>query len=228
MKYAIMCGGIYTNFVDLPKQFIKINGEPLVLRTIRLLQENGISKEDIVITSNNSIFEQCGVTVLKNSMNNFKQDAPWTNMKGWWLNALHPFTEPVCYLFGDVYYSEKAIKTIITTEVSTETLFGANPYWNKNGINMKPYPEPLAFKVLNNIKVKLAIKSVKQLAKQGMLKRHPIIWELYRYLNGYNLNQEIIGKNFICINDISTDLDTPEDATKIENYLKQYGPDLKK
>ena len=41
MKYIIMCGGDYRNFTQ-PKQLFKINGEPIVTRTMRLLRECGI------------------------------------------------------------------------------------------------------------------------------------------------------------------------------------------
>ena len=42
MKYIIMCGGKYPKF-EIPKQLLKVNGEVLVERTIRLLKENGIT-----------------------------------------------------------------------------------------------------------------------------------------------------------------------------------------
>lgn len=71
MKYILMCGGNYTNFTELPKHFTKIKGEPVITRTIRLLQEAGINKDDIIITSNNPIFEQCGVKVINDPNNKF-------------------------------------------------------------------------------------------------------------------------------------------------------------
>ena len=62
MKYIIMCGGTYKRW-ETPRQLTEICGEPLIARTIRLLRENGIS--DIAISSNNSVFEQFGVPVLR-------------------------------------------------------------------------------------------------------------------------------------------------------------------
>ena len=55
MLYIIMAGGTYP-FWKTPKQLLEIDGEPIIERTIRLLRENGV--EDIVISSNNDIFEQ--------------------------------------------------------------------------------------------------------------------------------------------------------------------------
>ena len=45
-----MCGGKYGPFANNPRQLIKVNGEPVVARTIRLLREAGI--KDIAISSN--------------------------------------------------------------------------------------------------------------------------------------------------------------------------------
>ena len=42
MRYIIMCGGRYQQW-QTPRQLIKIRGEPIVARTIRLLRENGIT-----------------------------------------------------------------------------------------------------------------------------------------------------------------------------------------
>ncbi len=226
MKYVIMCGGNYKNFIDLPKHFIKVKGEPIINRTIRLLKENGIAEDNIIITSNNPIFNQCGVTVIGDSNNNFTQDAPWTNMKGYWLDAFYPFNEPVCYLFGDVFYSKKAIITIINSKTDYILFFGSDPDRNKNGINMKPWEEPLCFKVTNQQKFRAAITAVKELFDNGKVNRHPIAWELYRYLNNYDINVKKLDKNFICINDISTDVDKPADSLFIEDMLRKYGEDL--
>ena len=61
MKYVIMCGGKYWNW-STPKQLVKINGERLVERTIRLLGENGV--KDIAISSNDSQFCTFDVPML--------------------------------------------------------------------------------------------------------------------------------------------------------------------
>ena len=110
MKYIIMCGGTYKEW-DTPKQLIKICGEPIVARTIRLLRENGI--DDIAISSNNRVFEQFGVPVLKHD--NPFVSMPNNNPKGYWVDAFYPTEFPVCYLLGDVVFSSEAIATIVNT-----------------------------------------------------------------------------------------------------------------
>ncbi len=221
MKYVIMCGGQYANFAT-PKQFAKVRGERLVDRTIRLLKENGI--KDIVITSNNPIFDSCGVPRIENKQNNFSQDKSWTNMKGWWLDAFYRFNEPCCYLFGDVCYSDNAMKTIVEAESDTALLFGSNPT-NSTGYLIKTWYEPFAYKVFDYESFYSGIEKVKELYKQGKVKRHPIAWELYRHLNNLPINSRQFEGHFICINDYTTDIDNinenEDDIQRIEYYMKK-------
>ena len=63
MKYIIMAGGHYVKWPDKPKHLVDIKGEPNIARTIRLLKEAGVT--DIAISSDNPVFEQFGVPVLK-------------------------------------------------------------------------------------------------------------------------------------------------------------------
>ena len=61
MKYIIMCGGEYKKW-EKPRHFVEVKGEPLIKRTIRLLQEAGV--EDIAISTNNPAFEELGLPIL--------------------------------------------------------------------------------------------------------------------------------------------------------------------
>ena len=120
MRYIIMAGGNYTRF-ETPKQLTEIDGEPLVARTIRLLREAGV--EDIAISSNDARFEAFGAPVLHH-------DNDWTvrgdkDNSGWWVDCFYPTDEPVCYIFGDVYFSPEAIRTIVETETFSIMLFGS-------------------------------------------------------------------------------------------------------
>lgn len=224
MKYVIMCGGKYGNF-ETPKQFTKIKGERIVDRTIRLLRENGI--DDIVITSNNPVFDSCGVKRVEDKRNDFSQDKSWTNMKGWWLDAFHDFNEPCCYLFGDVCYSERAMKLIIESNTDTSLLFGSNPT-SSEGYLVKTWYEPFAFKVVDFKTFFKGIREVKSLYEKGKVNRHPIAWELYRHLNGLDINSNAVESHFVCINDYTTDIDNvnvrENDVERIEYFMdKEQG-----
>ena len=201
MIYAIMCGGDYSKW-DEPRQLKTINGEPLVSRTIRLLKENGV--ENICITATDERFDNFGVPRLKHS-NNYKQSK--NGESGYWLDAFYPFREPITYLFGDVYFTEQAIKDIISCE-GGNILYGSKIATNKLHQN---WGEPFAYVVNDWQTFKKGIEAVKRLQDEGKTKRVPIAWELYRYLNGIDVNtHEVREETFRVIDDETIDIDSPK------------------
>lgn len=211
MKYIIMCGGTYKRW-ETPRQLTEICGEPLIARTIRLLKEAGIS--DIAISSNNSVFEQFGVPVLKHD-NRYVGYGSRNN--GRWTDAFYPTEEPTCYLFGDVVYSPEAIRTIIETETDDIEFFASSPPFPPEYI--KPWAEPFALKVVNTEHLKHAICITKQYADMGLFYRPPIAWELWQVIQATPLNHIDYG-NYTVINDYTCDVDCAEDAELIENEIR--------
>lgn len=211
MKYIIMCGGVYKRW-ETPRQLLPINGEPIVARTIRLLKENGI--DDIAISSNNPIFEQFGVPVLRHD-NRYVGYGNENN--GRWVDAFYPTDEPVCYLFGDVVYSPEAIKTIIETETDDIEFFASSPPFVPEYI--KTWAEPFALKVINTDHLKHAICITKQYADMGLFKRPPIMWELWQVIQATPLNHIDYG-NYTAINDYTCDVDCAEDIELIEYEIR--------
>lgn len=202
MKYIIMCGGEYDKF-KTPKHLSIIKGERIVDRTIRLLKENGIN--DIYISSNNPLFDNCGVPRLEHTNTYKVVDG---KQYGYWLDAYYPVKEPVCYMYGDVYYTEKAIKTIVEYK-GINTLFGTSDAKNKYHNN---WGEPFAYKVNDYKTFFRGIEKVKELQDKGKTKRMPVTWELYRYLNGLDVNiQQVLDDTYVCIDDGTMDIDYPED-----------------
>lgn len=213
MKYIIMCGGNYKHW-EKPRQLTIINGEEIVARTIRLLKENGI--EDISISSNDPVFEKFGLPVLKhdNSYN-----VLWHKQDGEWLDCFYLIDEPVCYLFGDVVYSEKAIKKIIETETEDIELFGSIPPFSKDYI--KNHIESFGLKVVNIEHFKKSLKKTKELGKENKFIRKPIIWELWTVIKNNPIQKQ--GEDYIydytCINDYTCDIDWNEDIIKFNKLL---------
>lgn len=207
MKYIIMADSVNKYFLKTPRQLTEINGEPIIKRTVRLLKENGI--EDIIITSHDKRFDNLGATRYEPKYNNHN----WENKKrkGYWLNAFTKelLVEPICFLFGDVYYSENAIKTIVETEAKDNLFFCT--YKNKDKRYIKEHDEPLAFKVVNCKQFLEHIEIVKKLYDEGKTVRHPISWELYRSLNNQDVNKHIMTKNYVVINDETCDIDNISD-----------------
>lgn len=218
MKYIIMAGGKYDKF-KMPKQLLKVNGEVIIERTIRLLKENGI--KDIFISTNNPAFDYLwDIPKLKHDNSYETKDG---KLYGYWVDAFYPTDEPTCYIFGDVYFSEEAIKTIINTKTEDIELFGSMPPLAKNYI--KNHIEPFALKVINTNHLKESIQKTKELADKGKFWRFPIMWELWTVIKDVPLQtkpDEYI-YNYTAINDYTTDVDDADDVIKIENYLKLGG-----
>lgn len=205
-KYIIMCGGDYGAWVTT-RQLAMFNGEHLVERTIRLLRENGI--EDISISSNNEGFDQFGVPVLHHD--NDYITTPHYSTSGIWCNAFYPTDVPTCYVFGDVFFSPAAIKTIVETETDDIAFFGSAPPFGKG--YPKPWIEPFAFKVVNNQHLRQACEDVKRLRDLGRFWRDPIAWEVWNVISrGPDGDVNFIDySSYIHINDYTCDIDGPED-----------------
>lgn len=194
MKYVIMSAGKGTrwnNYLGLPKHLIKINGETLLGRTTRLLKENGIT--NYVITTSDNRYKQYGNT-KEQTYNDCEVD------------RFDPVRDKeICYLYGDVYYTEEAIKTIIETPTD-EILFFGSDY------------EIFAIKIVDK---KLFMKHkdrVKKLYLENQIDRC-IGWEVYKSLNNIPLNDYAITDRYYLIEDETDDIDYPEDYIK---FIRKY------
>ena len=234
MLYIIMCGGNYKDKFEKPKQLLEINGEVLVERTIRLLKDNGV--KDIAISTNNPAFDYLGIKIL-NHKNEFEHNGKDNNRMSnkSWLNAYYPTEEECCYLHGDVYYSEQAIQTIVDTEVKDTMFFCIRDISDGRpaGINTKGR-EPLAYKVQNQKVFRKAINELLQMIDDGMFGSDPISWNLYRQINGIQLDYNGYGNNifdtkgnYIAIDDYTTDIDAEADIPKLEKLLKKLKGEIK-
>lgn len=206
MIYVVMCGGTYTHFGELPRHLHKVHGERLVDRTIRQLRENGA--EEIYITATDPRFEDCGVDVLYHE-NSYSSDGK--TVSGYWLDAFYPFfadDAKVTYIFGDVLFSDDAIRRIIHCQRDGNILFGTGIAKNPQHKN---WGEPFAY-VVNDYKTFMAgVRDVKKLQDEGKTDRVALVWELYRYLNGLDVNiQDVRDDTYVVIDDGTIDADDPE------------------
>lgn len=207
MKYIIMCGGKYRKW-ESPRHLMPINGEPLIARTIRLLKENGVT--DIAISSDNPVFEQFGLPILKHE--NSYDAKEYNDFTGYWCDAFYPTEEPTCYIFGDVIFSPEAIHTIVRVKTRTIEMFASAPPFGDGYV--KKFAEPFALKVQDPDMLKNAIERLKRLDSMGLFNRKPIMWELWQVIKNTPLN-EIDYSNYTVINDYTCDIDDPEDVKRI-------------
>lgn len=205
MKYIIMCGGDY--HTEQPKQLREYGtGLTILERTIKFLQLNGV--EDIAISTNDPRFEWLGLPILHHE-NNFGRG-------GHWLEAFYPTDEPCCYIFGDVFFSPQAIKTIVETETMSVEFFASAPPFAPE--YTKQWAEPYAFKVAKPDFFRHCINQTIQLAEQGRFNRDPIAWELWQVIKLTPLNR-IDYRNYTVINDYTTDFDTDEEFNEFKRRV---------
>lgn len=211
MKYILLCGGMNSKEqkrFDKPRHLTEIKGEPIISRTIRLLRENGV--EDIAISTDQpSYFEGQDVPIIdsrheKHVISQFCES---------WLTAFIYFNCPVCFIFGDVFFSPAAIKKIVETETEDVEFFASAPPFNFQ--YKKRWAEPFAFKVWNYNHFNQAIRDTLDLHFEfSAFKREPIAWELWQVIKRTPLNI-IDYTNYTVINDYTCDIDEPED---IKNF----------
>lgn len=220
MKYIIMCGGSYQSFKN-PRWLMTINGEVLIERTIRQLHNLGIT--DLYISTNfPEYFKYLNIPILTRDNSYEVIDEV---LHGYWVDAFIPLNIPICYLCGDVWYSDEALQKIINTDTDDVLFFGTQSPFAIG--YYKYYEEPLAFKVVNQKKFKEGIRKTKYLQDHHLTNRNPISWELYRVLNGYDPNKHIMGNGFIGVHDFAIDIDSPDDLEKVEKAVKTYLGSLK-
>ena len=217
MKYIIMCGGTYPHFQE-PRQLIRIHGEPIVARTIRLLREAGIT--DISISATDERFEQFGVPVLKHE-NNYV-GIEYNVHEGLWCEAFYFTDEPTVYLFGDVVYSPEAIRTIIDTQTDDIMFFGsAQPF---GPIYPKPYIEPFGFKVVDIQHLRDAVALVRELYAAGRFNREPLSWEVWNVIHNPGDPNYIDSSSYVHINDYTCDIDEPSERDLVKFFERHCMP----
>jgi hypothetical protein len=201
-----MCGGPSCKW-KVPKHLFIYKGTPIVKRTIDLLKKSGIKVSDIAITTSPDCVEkyaQFGVEVIPYEAHN----KPF-----FWLDAFYPTYDPVCYLFGDVVYSSKAIKTIVKTKTDSIEFFASAPPFAPN--YPKKWAEPFAFKVVDQDTFRRCIQTARENKNQHVWYRHPITWELWQVIKGTPPNK-IIYTNYTAINDYTCDVDNAKELKQWE------------
>lgn len=209
MKYIIMCGGKYGR---TPKQLLEVMGEVIVKRTIRLLKAYGVPLENIFISSNDERFWGLGVLLLTHNNDYIYGHEEYHR----WLNAFYPMTEPVCYVFGDVYFSEDAIRQIVQTETESIQFFASAPPFADN--YFKTWAEPFAFKVQDTKLFFEKVEECHRLDLEGRFHREAVSWELWQVIKGTELDV-IDYTNYHTINDYTCDIDDENEAREFERQV---------
>lgn len=188
MKYIIMAGGQGTrwnNYKNIPKHLVKINGENFLERIVRQLKENGV--KDIIITSSDSRYEVEGA----------KRYEPIYENKAYNLFNYELLNEPMIFLYGDTYYNDSVIKSIINTKTDKLLYFGT-----KQSI--------IGIKVIDYDYFKNLVKEVAKLPESKING-----WATYQVSNNLKFGCKDIKDNFLLFNEDIINMNSPKEYKEL-------------
>lgn len=194
MKYIIMADGKGTrwnNYRDIPKHFIKVDGETLLERTVRLLHEKDPGCQ-VTITSHDPRYEVPGAVRYEPKNNVLEIDRFTSEL----------IEDNICFLYGDTYYSESAVTSIVEGETEDMLFFG-----NEKSI--------VAVKVGDGALFASHVNRVRQLFLEGKINKC-IGWQVYQSFLGLSFEEKKIAGKYIFVEDGTRDFNSPEDLTKGE------------
>lgn len=192
MKYIIMADGKGTrwnNYHDIPKHLIRIGGETLLARTVRLLRENDPQGE-IVITSHDPRYEVPGAKRYEPQNNHLEIDRFTAEL----------IADDTCFLYGDTFYSEHIIQKIVHTDAEILLFFG-----NEKSI--------VAIKVADGAQFRQHVDRVRELFLAGKIEKC-IGWQVYQSFEGLPFGEKKIAADYILIQDGTEDFNSPEDYNR--------------
>lgn len=200
IKAVILAAGKGTrwgNYMGIPKQMAPINGEPILLRTVRQLKERGcnifltVPKIDFFgkIDGVEQIIGKDEIEIDK------------------FLNAKEK-TGAIIF-WGDTYFTDEAMDTIIGSDFDFR-FFGRR---GRSTITGKKWGELFAVKTNAMVMEKAA-----ELRTMAPKLKRCASWELYRLICGYPLTIHKVGDHFTNIDDLTDDIDYPIDYN---NFIKK-------
>jgi hypothetical protein len=210
--FILICAGEGTrwdNHLNTLKHFIKIEGEEILHRTIRLLKKNG-AKKIYVVSKKDSRYRIAGTTQYIAKLNyeeNRDADKFLSSKELWNKNGR------TIVIYGDCYFTEEAIKKIVSYSKRDWTLFCRPTPSNITGhrwgecFAQSFYPENIA-------EHEEKLHYIAELSKAGVIKRCGG-WEHYRAMTGRTDTKvrrpHSMRGRYILIDDWTEDFDAPQD-----------------
>ena len=199
----------WKNYLEVPKHLIPIDNEPILYRTVRLLKERHIKDIFIVGPPNDDRYNVTGTCLYVPDKNPKNHDADkFLNSENLWNKNGRTIV-----LYGDVYFTDNAIDTIVNhTNIEWCLFCRFNPSKITGAKSGECFAQSFYPHDLKEHKEKLlyiaSLKEKKIISRCGG-------WEHYRAMNG--LRNKLVKsphkkyKKYIEINDWTDDFDTPED-----------------
>lgn len=193
MRFVIMADGKgrrWDNYLGIPKHLAEINGEPVISRTVRLLNE--LTNGEVIITSHDERYE------FKGS----RRHEPVNN-----LLEIDRFTKELiqndmCFLYGDTYYTRQALEKIINEKTDDMLFFG-----NRKSI--------VAVKIHQADIFRFHLERVRKMYTDGTLDKCKG-WQVYQSFVGNDPGSPPEpGKKFVFLDEQTNDINTPEEYERI-------------
>lgn len=228
MRTIIIAAGDGTrwdNFRDAPKHLVEIEGERLLDRTVRQFLEHG----DVMVAGRDERYKVDGAQLFKPRRNSAWMEASkFLDTQALW----NPNGRTIV-AYGDVWFSDDAIKTIVNYESKEWRLFARFGLSTITGGGSECFAQSFWPKHIEEHKT--ALLQIAQYRSQKKLSRCGG-WEHYRQMNGLHLKRHTLGecvnhgepkelhtlecfdkiRRFINIDDWTDDFDYPEDLTRWE------------
>lgn len=200
MRIIIACAGRvndpkWHNYMNIPKHLAPIGKEPLLDRTVRQILEYDRTSDIYITTSNNDRrYRHRNVTTVRSPGGSSNE---YIGSRYWWSND-----NRTVLMLGDVYWTDAAINTVLSTDNDDITWFGRVEKTNLR-------------------KSKGEIFAVSWLPKHHkLLDEHLLLvlkdntkyrpgWKLYRSIHGIPMNEHRITDDWVEINDHTDDFDKP-------------------
>jgi hypothetical protein len=191
-------GSRWGNHRDTPKHILKINGETLLERQVRLFPDF----ETIIVTSRED-YKTKGATLHFPETRNKRA-----------LNTESRLTKPLwskegrtIVTLGDIYFTEECAEKINNYKQREYKFFGRE----NEGVTC-PYGELFcqSFYPEHHDQYEQAYIECDRLYEEGIIRRNEW-WEHYRITEGIDPNVHAVGKMFIEHNDLTDDFDYPQD-----------------
>lgn len=193
LKYIIMAdgkGARWNNFGNQSKHLCEIDGESLIERTIRLLRERNI--DEIIVTSHDPNYE----------FNGAKRYEPKNNVEEIDRFTYELITEEVAFLYGDTYYEDKVMDSIVNMYNDSILFFGND----KSIVAIKVYDYKLFKSIIDEIKEK-------NIVGKG--------WTVYQMDNNLPLGSHEHRDNFIYVGEKTIDVNTPNEYVSLKKNVKE-------
>jgi hypothetical protein len=201
-------GRRWSNFRNVPKHLVEVEGETLLHRTFRQFRKYS---DDIVIISTDKRYKT----------GDAKLESP---LQGEWMDfgkiysSNHLWSEErTIIVFGDVYFTDNAVNKIVSNQDDFKFFMRKGP----SKFTGKGHKEIFAFAFAGgmNEKIKQYIKELvdKQQGGAGA-------WRLYLHMHNIKHPQDYFKTDgYVEINDWTDDFDYPSDIVKWEKMRLKFG-----